>query len=440
MNSKWKNNTHATSTHLAVKQHQLLFIAFLLFSSLMFLTYAGTLNASTNLIPTPISQQQISIRSFHETTVLAENLWADLTNNFIAQYEKGEYQAALSTARRSYHIAQNNFGLDDVNTADALLKLGIITQTLGKLSEAEDHMLGSLIILEDQLSPDHPDVAVVMTNLGNVNFELQRPELSEKYHQQALQIRKNAFGNENPSVAQSTYNLAVLYENQQQYAKAASYYREAINTWSASLGPTHPYVGNALTNLGNLYNIQGQHKKAATVLQRTVAFKKSVFGAQHEEVAQTLINLGTNYLEQGEYRPASNAYEEALDIAQNILRSSDPQLALLMYTLANIYHTQARIEEQKPEKNSPPAASEQPTEVATTVVQEAVPEAVAEKKESLFKQALPLYQKAAEILDHGEGDGTQSALDVVLSELAMLYKEIGDTDMALATESRIATH
>ena len=397
--------------------------------------------ASVNQLPIPASLQQTTIRSFHETTKLAETLWADLTTRFVDHYEKGDYQNALSDAQRAYAIANNNFGLNDVNTADTLLKLGIINQTLGNLNEAEDYLLGSLVILEDQLSPDHSDVAVVMTNLGNVYFELQRPEESEKYHLQALQIRKNAFGENDPTVAQSVYNLAVLYENEQKYEQAADLYRQAINTWSQTLGPTHPYVGNALNNLANIYSIQGKHKKAAKVLKRTVAFKKSVFGAQHEEVAQTLISLGTNYVELGEYIPASSAYEEALDIARHVLPSSDPQLALLMYTLANIYHTQARIEERKDDGQMPFNIDAMPVKDSAKATGNSVAlKATDQHQKFLFKQALPLYQKAAEILDGDTKSEARSALDVVLSELAMLYKEIGDADMAQATESRIATH
>lgn len=431
MHSNRENAVHNIIFRLPMTMKNLVWLG------IFFLT-PGITAASINHLFIPTSPQQISLRSFHETTELAETLWADLTTRFVDHYENGDYQSALSDAQRAYTIANKNFGLNDVNTADTLLKLGIINQTLGNLNEAEDYLLGSLVILEEKLSPDHPDVAVVMTNIGNTYFELQRPEDSEKYHLQALQIRKHAFGENDPATAQSIYNLAVLYENQSKYERAADLYRQAISSWSQSLGPTHPYVGNALNNLGNIYNIQGKHKKAANVLQRTVAFKKSVFGAQHEEVAQTLINLGTNYLELGQYNPASNAYEEALDIARHVLPSSDPQLALLMYTLANIYHTQARIEEQKDDSQAT-YDNDMPTRDTESNVDSPVLEANAQHKTALFKQALPLYEKAAEILDNGTENETQSALDVVLSELAMLYKEIGDTDMAQATESRIAT-
>ncbi len=421
MYNYWKKYVYLIPTCLRIKQY-VFYIGF-------FLLTPGIAFSSANPVLTPMTEQQTNIRSFHETTELAEIIWTNLTNHFIKYYESGDYQNALLVAQRTYTIADNNFGSNDVNTADALLKLGIIRQTLGRLNEAENHLLKALLILEKQLSPNHPDLAVVMTNIGNVYFESQRPELSEKYHQQALKIRVNSFNANDSAIAQSTYNLAVLYESQHKYEQAAVFYQQAISLWSASMDPMHPYVGNALSNLSVVYNKQGKYKEATDILQRMLVFKKFVFGAQHEEVAQTLINLGTNYLEQGEYNPASHAYEEALNIAQHVLSSADPQLALLMYTLANIYHTQARIEEQ----NQTPSGTgiilaNNPTTLKDT----------AQRKTALFAQALPLYEKAAEILDAGENE-TQSALDVVLTELAILYKEIGNTDMAKAIESRI-TH
>ena len=422
MHNYWKKYTHLISIHLRTKQYVFYFSLFLLTPSIVFASVNPALDSTT--------EQKKSIRSFHETTELAEVIWVNLTNHFITYYENDDYQNALFVAQRAYDIADKNFGLNNINTADALLKLGIIRHTLGNLNEAEDHLQQALLILEKQLGLEHPDLAVIMTNLGNVYFESQRPELSEKYHQQALKIRKNAFNTDDPSIAQSTYNLAVLYENQQKYEQAATFYQRAISSWSVSLGPMHPYVGNALSNLSGIYNAQGKHKKATNILQRMLIFKKSIFGAQHEEVAQTLINLGTSYLEQGEYSPASHAYEEALNIAQHVLGSSDPQLALLMYTLASIYHTQARIEEQNQ------------TSFETSIMpanNSSVPTDISQRKTALFAQALPLYKKAAEILDDGEND-TQSALEVVLTELAILYKEIGNTDMAQATKLRITTH
>ncbi|MDX2465071.1 MAG: tetratricopeptide repeat protein [Porticoccus sp.] len=423
-------------------------------SSIGFSIFAiGTCFASVNDLPEPTKfEQNTTIRSFNETTTLAEELWASLTIRFVDLYEKAEYNAALSIAERTYDIAMNNFGLNDVNTADTLLKLGIINQTLGNLSVAEDHLLGSLVILEEQLSPDHPDVAVTATNLGNIYYDMKRFRDSERYHQLALRIRQNAFGNTNPVVAQSTYNLAVLYEHESMYGKAELHYKKAIALWSKSVGPTHPYVGNALSSLTHVYTAQFKYKEAANVLQQTVTYKKATLGEQHEEVAQTLINLGTAYLEQGKFNVASSAYAEALNIAQNLLTSSDPQLALLMYTLANIYHMQARMSEDTDISAATSKAAEKttdemnhdgnPVEIAKNDASNNPSidtDQSAQQSNALLEQALPLYKKAAEILDSGQGNNG-ATLDVVLTELAMLYKTIGNTDMATATESRLSAH
>ena len=390
--------------------------------------------------------QHTTIRSFNETTSLAEEIWATLTVRFVNLYEKGEYNSAHEIIEQAHDIALNNFGLDDVNTADTLLKLGIINQTLGNLSAAEDYLLGSLVILEEQLSPDHPDVAVTATNLGNIYYDMNRFQDSERYHQMALRIRKNALGNSNPIVAQSIYNLAVLFDREKMYGKAESHYQQAIDLWSSNIGPTHPYVGNALNSLTNIYSEQLKYKDAANSLQQTVSYKKAVFGEQHEEVAQTLINLGTAYLEQGDFSSASSAYVEALDIAQGLLTSSDPQLALLMYTLANIYHMQARVTDNVDfstvaatikHDSSPSAVAQDITEPTNDAAESVATDT--QQATALFEQALPLYEKAAEILD-SEKSKNWSTLDVVLTELAMLYKAIGNADMATATESRLSSH
>jgi len=262
----------------------------------------------------------------------------------------------------------------------------------------------------------------------------------------ALKIRQNAFGNTNPVVAQSTYNLAVLYEREKMYDKAELLYQKAITLWSKSIGPTHPYVGNALGSLTNVYTAQSKYKEAANVLRQTVTYKKSTLGEQHEEVAQTLINLGTAYLEQEKFNSASSAYAEALNIAQNLLTSSDPQLALLMYTLANIYHMQARMSESTniattTEEMSHDANS---VDIAKDIVESSSKpsistDTIAQQSNDLLEQALPLYKKAAEILDVEEGKNG-ATLNVVLTELAMLYKAIGNADMATATESRLSAH
>jgi len=373
----------------------------------------------------PSSAQPVINNSLHETTELAEILWAEQSASFVTLYEAGDFTNAFETANRSYNFSKDYFGENSVNTADTLLKLGIVNQSMGNLPSAKKYLVNALAILEKKLSPDDPDIAITLTNLGNVHYDLQDYTASENNHKSSLNIRLHAFGPDDSSVAQSTYNLAVLYERISEYQKAEDHYRKAIGIWTRNYGPLHPYIGRTLSNLANTYIAQSKISDAIRIQQRAVAFKKSTLGIEHKEVAQALIELGILYVGQGQYDIAGGTYKEALNIAENLLNPIDPQLALLMYTLANVYHLQARMEE--------PGDSFASNEVLSDIIA-----ADSEFQTTLLvRQALPLYERAAEILDIDQEIENQPALHVVLSELAILYKSIGENDKATATETRL---
>lgn len=378
---------------------------------------------SNTFAPSVLTQSEIDTRGFHETSELAEGLWTDLNEYFVTLYENGDLEQALATAQRAYAMALTVFGNNHVNTADALLKLGVIHHSFGSSGKAEEYLLQALTLLKKNLSPDHQDIAVVMTNLGNVYFDAGNIELSKKYHEQALRIRQNAFGRLDSSTAQSLYNLAILYEHEGELDRATQNYEEAIDIWSKLFGPAHPHVVNAVTHLIGTH-VQQNHLQEATALQQQAVFlKKLYFGDQHSEVAKSLINLGSLYVEQEMFSPASSAYEEALSIAENVLTPKDPQLALLLYTLANVYHMQGR------------SSGPQPLPSSGTLNK------VSENKEGatkLFMQAAPLYERAATILkaSNNQADDT---LQIILTELALLYQELGNAEKASAVQARINT-
>lgn len=399
------------------------YIAITAFASLFF---SGNILASINHLPSiDNAKQGISTRSFNETTEFAEEVWDELNSRFVQAYDSNQYEVAENIAQRAYELADKNFGINDVNTADSLLKLGIIKQASGKLSEAEDDFLGALVILEDRLSPDHPDTAVVLTNLGNLYFDSKDYKKAEIYHQKALNIRIHAYGKEDTTTAQSYYNLAVLYENRKDYKKAESLYSKAIGIWTRAYGPFHPFVGSTLANLINVYVAQSKIPDAIKAEIKTIAFKKATLGPKNEEVAQSLIDLASLYVEQGQYGIAGGTYKEALSIARHVLNPNDPQLAILMYTLANTYHMQARM--SQPEDNITSNDNLDKSAIDDDGIQKTI----------LVEKALPLYEQAAKILGKAHKAENQPALKVVLSELAMLYKAIGEEDKATATLSRL---
>jgi len=373
--------------------------------------------------------------SVNETTSIAQDIWDKLTEEFVAHYEDGLYVKATATARSAYQLAMSVFGPNHINTADSMLKLGIVAETMGDNKTAKTQMQNALKILEAQLGPNHEDVAVVLTNLANVYFEDNEPELSKQYHMRALNIRRQVFGNKDATVAQSLYNLAVLYDDLLEYEKAIDCYEQAINIWNVTLGPVHPYVANALNNLANIYMTMNKLDTAEQLHTRSLAIRKLIYGPVHAEVARSLINLGALYVKENAYEKAKPIYQEAVAVAEKLFGPSHPQVAMLLYSLANIYHIQGRMDLNEEQQLSTQKVSYTKSSAETEAVTSQI-NTLHNSSQEYFAKALPLYERALEILDNTIGTD-HPAMSTMLSELALLYKSVGKLSKAEQMQVRL---
>ncbi|WP_455221271.1 tetratricopeptide repeat protein [Kaarinaea lacus] len=397
-------------------------------------------NAHAYLKPADDGLHAIQIQqdeAINETTAIAEQIWDKLTVEFVEHFEEGRYARAAATARSAYELAESTFGPNHINTADSMLKLGIVAETLGDLKTAKQQMRSALTILENQLGPTHEDVAVVLTNLANVYFEENEPKLSEQYHLRALNIRRQAVGDSDSSVAQSLYNLAVLYDDLLEYEKAINNYEQAIRIWNVTLGPSHPYVANALNNLANVYMATGKMDIAEELHNHSLAIRKLIYGRVHAEVVRSLINLGALYVKQNNYEKAKPVYTEAVSVAEKLFGPSHPQVAMLLYSLANIYHIQGRMDRNEEEELSTQkvsfTASHNNNQVAELNSQI---KDLHKSSQAYFAKALPLYERALAILDSTIGSN-HPAMTAMISELALLYKSVGKTTKAEQLQVRL---
>jgi len=397
-------------------------------------------NAQAYLKPSDDGLQAIKIQqddAINETTAIAEQIWDKLTAEFIDHYEEGRYARAAATARSAYELAESTFGANHINTADSMLKLGIVAETLGDLKTAKNQMQSALTILETQLGPTHEDVAVVLTNLANVYFEENEPKLSEQFHLRALTIRRQSFGEADSAVAQSLYNLAVLYDDLLEYEKAIENYEKSIQIWNVTIGPSHPYVANALNNLANVYLAKGEMKVAEELHNHSLAIRKMIYGNIHPEVARSLINLGALYVKQDNYEKAKPVYSEAVVVAEKLFGPSHPQVAMLLYSLANIYHIQGRMDRNEEQELSIKKVgyTETNTNQLDTKLNSQINN-LHQSSQDYFAKALPLYERALEILDNTIGSN-HPAMTAMLTELALLYKSVGKTNKAEQMQVRL---
>lgn len=247
----------------------------------------------------------------------------------------------------------------------------------------------ALVLREQVLGPNHPDVAQTLDILARLSHEQGQYHQALPLYQHALAIREQTLGPAHLDVAQSLNSLAEYYRFQGQYAEAQPLSERALAIAEQLHGPNHPDVAQSLNNLAEISWEQGQYEQALPLFQRALAIREQVLGPVHPDVAISLNTLANLYFAQGQYNQALPLYQRALTIREQILGAAHPDLAVSLNNLATLYRAQGQ-----------------------------------------FAEALPLYKRAVAMWERVVGpDHPQVA--TCLNNLANLYRTLGEYDQAL---------
>ncbi|HEV2801144.1 MAG TPA: tetratricopeptide repeat protein [Pyrinomonadaceae bacterium] len=170
----------------------------------------------------------------------------------------------------------------EFNEAARLLdETGCYCLELAQYGEAEPLYVRSLSIYEKVLGPEHPDVAMSLSNLAALYYYQGKYAEAEPLYVCALSICEKALGPEHPTVAMSLNNLAMLYASQVKYAEAEPLHARALGIREKVLGPEHPDVAMSLSNLAALYYYQGKYAEAEPLLVRALGIYEKTLEPEH---------------------------------------------------------------------------------------------------------------------------------------------------------------
>ena len=124
----------------------------------------------------------------------------------IVERNLGEYQRAETLFNASWTIRSNR-GLF-LDAAQSETNLAAPYRLVGQFSRAEPLYKQSVGICEKFLSPNNPDLAVVLNNFANFYYQTGRYSKAEPLYDRSLKIYETNFGPSHPSVALVLNNLA----------------------------------------------------------------------------------------------------------------------------------------------------------------------------------------------------------------------------------------
>jgi tetratricopeptide (TPR) repeat protein len=193
-------------------------------------------------------------------------------------------RGSIEGARGNYEAARRDFasalelqlaeGAPPATIAATRENLGVVLVGLGDPA-AIDALEATLRWREEQLGPDHPDVARSLAHLGWALRRFGRDGDARGMFERSLAIREATLGPMHLEVARSLSSLAELDSAEGHHAEALQLIRRAAAIRERVLGPDHPDTASAIVMLVELDIAAGDREGA----QRVVAANVDRFAA-----------------------------------------------------------------------------------------------------------------------------------------------------------------
>jgi len=156
--------------------------------------------------------------------------------------------------------------LHTANGARLITNLGGALRESGHPAEGVEASKRSLEMMEDLLSPNHPDVAAAVNNVGSALADLERLDEAEPYFRRSITLREALFGPDGLALATPHDNLGELAFRRGDGKTALEEYGRARAIVEKARGPDEDDVWDAKMGEGLALGLLGRHAEAVATL------------------------------------------------------------------------------------------------------------------------------------------------------------------------------
>jgi tetratricopeptide (TPR) repeat protein len=294
--------------------------------------FAGVLNVRGGRLEAAIEKFENAKRIFEaldEPRALVDALMTLAS----AQMKAGNLDGALA----NYGAAQVLCTKNDYQLGLAQLHadLGLLLQSLGRFPDAEQMLLKSFTIAEQQ--GEIAIAAVAAANLALLYRETHDLDRAEETIRQALALETRL--KHKDGIARGNLNLGTILFEKARFAEAASHFQKALDLYEEVELPG--LAANAVYNLGNAQRALKDDGGAERCYRK--ALDLFLVGSDAAGVARAAGNLGAVYLDTERFEDAEQEFLLALDAARE---SADPRaVAMQTRNLAVLAHKRGETSE-----------------------------------------------------------------------------------------------
>lgn len=198
--------------------------------------------------------------------------------------------------------------------ANAWHELAKIYGALGRLLQAEETYLRSLVLYQDLPTADANDVADVLNDLGTIYRSLGQADVAAARFREALDLRRSAAAPNYAGIVHTLNNLGNLEFDQGKLEEAEALYREALPLATRYSTPADQGLALTRNNIAQVGARRNNPEEAIRLMEEAVRDRRAMHPPHHSEVISTLRNLAGAYARAGRLDHAIETASEALGI------------------------------------------------------------------------------------------------------------------------------
>lgn len=180
-----------------------------------------------------------------------------------------------------------------------LIQVGTERVDAGADAEATECFREALEIGEHVLSPDNPDLVLLLNDLTRLYLKQSRYADAEPLLLRLFEMKRSK-GDDHPEVATVLASLAAVRQALGQHESAEQLWRRVLDIRERTLAPNHFAIATALEGLGEACAARGNNAEALPALQRALTIRERTLGPGHPSLRRSKERIADLQLQSAE--------------------------------------------------------------------------------------------------------------------------------------------
>jgi tetratricopeptide (TPR) repeat protein len=259
--------------------------------------------------------------------------------------QRGDLKTAVASHEQALAAATKLFGNENPALWSAEVQLATTLARSGAWVQALPHFEHARRLRESSVGPDHPDVALILSNLAGCYEHAGQTDKALVSVKKAFQIREKTYGPNSPFLVATLNNLADFELRNHELAGALADIERAQAIATRFPGPTSPTYHVVATTHAEILGASGRVAEARKAFDDVLALEHQT---KSPELGTTLAARATLELAQARWKDAASFEESAIAAYETAGGPDDLSLWKPLAGLAQARHALDKKADVKP--------------------------------------------------------------------------------------------